>query len=145
MGLSVNTFTYAGVDEFDLSFALGYASVQDVTCYTDDGTTVVDLDFDWLSDSKVRLETGHGLVAGDEIVFRRTVTKQQLPVDLTAPGAATRENLELIALHVMYAMHELLDDRTDETHPWTLVGEADAFTELLNLDYLTLYTEARDE
>lgn len=110
MGLSVNQFTYAGDDEFDLNFALGYSSRGDVTCYKK-GPPSVDLDFDWLTPSRVRLTPGHGLVNGDEIVFRRTVSKQVLPVDLAQPGNATRENLSLLSKHVIYALHEVLDER----------------------------------
>lgn len=111
MGLSVNEFTYDGDDEFDLNFALGYASQSDVTCYKK-GVTPVDLDFDWLTSSRVRLTPGQGLVNGDEIVFRRTVSKRALPVDLTQPGNATRENLALLSKHVMFALHEVLDERS---------------------------------
>lgn len=111
MGLSVNEFTYDGDDEFDLNFALGYASQGDVTCYKN-GVTPVDLDFDWLTSSRVRLTPGQGLVNGDEIVFRRTVSKRVLPVDLTQPGNATRENLALLSKHVMFALHEVLDERS---------------------------------
>jgi hypothetical protein len=114
MGLSVNEFTYAGDDQFDLNFALGYASRGDVTCYKRDETPV-DIFFNWLTDSRVELTPGHGLVNGDEIVFRRTVSKQQLPVDITGPGKATRENLELLSRHVMYALHEVLDGRVADS------------------------------
>jgi len=114
MGLSVNQFTYAGDDEFDLNFALGYASRGDVTCYLQ-GSSPVDLDFDWLTDSRVRLEVGHGLSNGDEIVFRRTVSKQALPVNLSQPGKATRENLTLLSTHIMYALHEVLDGRVSDS------------------------------
>ena len=114
MGLSVNEFTYAGNDEFDLNFALGYASRGDVTAYKP-GDPIVDLDFDWLTDSRVRLQSGHGLVNGDGVIFRRTVSKQQLPVDLRQPGKATRENLELLSKHIMYALHEVLDGRVSDS------------------------------
>ena len=114
MGLSVNEFTYAGDDEFDLNFALGYASRGDVTAYKP-GDPIVDLDFDWLTDSRVRLQSGQGLVNGDEVIFRRTVSKQQLPVDLRQPGKATRENLELLSKHIMYALHEVLDGRVSDS------------------------------
>lgn len=110
MGLSVNKFTYAGDNEFELNFALGYASRGDVTAYKE-GSPPVTLTFDWLTDSKVKLTSGQGLVNGDEIVFRRTVSKTSLPVDLTQPGNATRENLELLGEHVLYALHEVIDGR----------------------------------
>lgn len=114
MGLSVNEFTYSGTDIFDLSFALGYASRGDVTCYKQ-GATPEDVDFDWLSDSQVQLTAGHTLSNGDEIVFRRTVSKQVLPVDIAQPGLATRPNLELLSKHVMYALHEVLDGRVADS------------------------------
>lgn len=116
MGLSVNEFTYAGDDEFNLNFALGYASKNDVTCYKK-GAPPVDLAFDWLTDNRVRLTSGHGLVNGDEIVFRRTVTKQSLPVNLNEPGKATRESLMLLSTHIMYALHEVLDGRVADSLP----------------------------
>lgn len=114
MGLSVNKFTYAGDNEFDLNFALGYSSRGDVTAYKP-GDPIVDLDFDWLTDSRVRLESGQGLSNGDTVVFRRTVSKKRLPVDLRQPGKATRENLELLSRHIMYALHEVLDGRVSDS------------------------------
>ena len=110
MGLSVNEFTYSGSNEFNLNFALGYASRGDVTCYKK-GVAPVDLDFDWLTPNRVRLAPGHMLVNGDKIVFRRTVSKNALPVNLSQPGEATRENLTLLSKHIMYALHEVLDGR----------------------------------
>lgn len=114
MGLSVNKFTYAGNNEFNLNFALGYASRGDVTAYKP-GDPVVDLNFDWLTDNRVRLEPGQGLNNGDEVIFRRTVSKQALPVDLRQPGRATRENLELLSKHIMFALHEVLDGRVSDS------------------------------
>ena len=108
MGLAVNKFTYAGDNEFDLNFALGYTSQRDVAAYKL-GEPERTIRFEWLTDSRVRLSSWNDLVNGDEIVFRRTVSKQQLPVDLLQPGEATRENLELLSKHIMYAMHEVLD------------------------------------
>jgi len=110
MSLSTNEFVYAGSDVFDLNFALGYASKADITAYKK-GDPPVDLTFDFLTDSRVQLNSGQGLTNGDEIVFRRTVSKTALPVDLTVPGRATRENLELLSKHVMRALHEVLDGR----------------------------------
>lgn len=114
MGLSVNEFTYAGINEFNLNFALGYASRGDVTCYKK-GAGEVNLAFDWLTSNRVRLAPGHRLVNGDEIVFRRTVSKKDLPVDLSQPGEATRENLTLLSKHILYALHEVLDGRVADS------------------------------
>lgn len=143
MGLSVNEFTYAGDDEFDLNFALGYASQGDVTCYKK-GDPIVDLDFDWVTSTRVRLQAGHGLQSGDELAFRRTVSKTSLPVDLSVPGNATRENLETLAAHFVYIAHELLDERTADVHPWEELGDGAIVTSLLALDYLSYYTDERD-
>lgn len=114
MGFSVNRFTYAGNDEFDLNFAQGYASRGDVTCYKE-AEPPVNLSFDWLTDSRARLSAGHGLVNGDVVVFRRTVSKTTLPVDLGQPGKATRENLTLLSKHILYALHEVLDGRVADS------------------------------
>jgi hypothetical protein len=113
MSLSVNKFTYEGQDEFDLNFALGYASRSDVSAFAD-GNPGTSIAFDWLTSSKVELAPGHGLSSGQEVVFQRTVSKSSLPVDLTQPGQATRENLTLLSRHVMYAMHEVLDGRVSD-------------------------------
>lgn len=143
MGLSVNKFTYSGTDEFDLNFALGYASRNDVTAYKS-GDPNVDIDFDWLTDERVRLQAGHDLSNGDLVVFRRTVSKQTLPVDLTQPGEATRENLEEVARHTMRAVHEILDDRVADTTPWEIIGGLGSVEIVLNYDYLSVYTTNRD-
>lgn len=110
MAFSSNTFTYAGVDEFDLNFTLGYASQNDISCVKN-GATPVALNFTWLTDSRVQLVSGHGLVNGDTITFNRTVSKSVFPVDVTVAGKATRESINLLSKHVMYAIHEVLDGR----------------------------------
>lgn len=109
MGLSMNTFLYSGSTDFDLNFALGYTSKSDVTCYKD-GAIPVDVEFDWLTDSRVRVDDTH-LSVGDTLVFRRTVSKTSLPVDLKQPSNLTRENVETAVLHSLYAFHELIDGR----------------------------------
>lgn len=109
MGLSVNEFIYEGDTDFDLNFALGYTSRSDVSCYKE-GTIPVDVDFDWLTTNRVRVDTTD-LEVGDTLVFRRTVSKVSLPVDLTAPSALTREAVQTAVLHSLYAFHELLDGR----------------------------------
>lgn len=113
MGLSVNVFTYTGSDEFDLNFAMGYASQSDITCIQS-GNPPTEYEFDWIGPSRVRLASGHGLQVGEEIKFYRTVSKTSLPVDLDAPGALTRETVEEVALHNAYMMHEILDGRIDD-------------------------------
>lgn len=144
MGLSVNTFTYAGDDTFDLNFTLGYANQTDVTCYRED-EPLIDLPFVWNTDSQVTLSSGHGLSNGDTVVFRRTVSKTLLPVDLTNPGEATREALEEALLHVVYITHELLDGRTADVHPWETVGDDTPFDVMYNYPYLNTYRAAKGE
>lgn len=143
MGLSVNQFTYVGNDEFDLNFALGYTSRGDVTAYKL-GEPLVDVNFEWVTDSKVRLTPGHVLLIGDELVFRRTVSKLSLPVNLNNPSEVTRESLTTAYKHLMYIAHELLDDRTSEVFPWELVGGYDEFTVISEFDYLTAYEQAKE-
>ena len=115
MGLSINNFTYVeGVTDYDLNFALGYASQSDISVYKD-GENPVDISFDWLTDTRIRIDDTD-LTAGDTFTATRTVSKTTLPVDLTSPGNATRENLETIVKHTVYLQHELLDGRfTDLT------------------------------
>lgn len=149
MGLSVNEFTYAGTDTFDLNFALGYISQNDVSAYTYDpiadpeALVKTALTFDWLTATQVRLQSGHGLAAGDPVVFRRTVSKSSLPVDITQPGKATRENLEVMFLYAVMVMHEVLDARTDDTWSFDIVGDA-GLQIIFDYDYLTAYVNARD-
>lgn len=143
MGLSRNEFTYAGSDEFDLNFAMGYASQSDVSCYKV-GDPPVDLEFDWLTANRVRLAAGHGLLSGDEIVFRRVVSKQSLPFDLGQPGDTTREALETVVTHTMYALHEVLDGVAADTVPWDIIGGLEEVETVLNFDYLTTYLSNRD-
>lgn len=110
MGLSLNKFTYQGSAEFDLNFALGYASKSDISAYIDKEIPV-NLVFDWLSPSRVRITVPAELQVGDTIVFARTVSKTALPVDLTQPGSLTREGVQTAILHSMYAFHEIMDGR----------------------------------
>lgn len=109
MGLSILQFEFVGETDFDLNFALGYASKSDIDCYVN-GDFPINVEFDWLTDSRVRIETTNVQV-GDEIVFTRTVNKSELPIDLTIDGNLTRENVETAVLHTLYAQHELLDGR----------------------------------
>lgn len=110
MGLSLNKFTFNGVTEFDLNFALGYASRSDVSAYIEKEVPV-NLAFDWLTTSRVRITVPAELQVGDTIVFARTVSKTALPVDLTQPGNLTREGVQTALTHSMYVYHEILDGR----------------------------------
>ena len=112
MGLSVNQFTYAGVDEFDLNFAMGYTSRSDVNCVKSGEIPEV-IEFDWLTDTRVRVVSST-LSLGDELTFYRTVSKNALPVDLNQPGASTREALEVNSRHAVMIAHEILDGRFSE-------------------------------
>lgn len=112
MGLSILKFTYAGDNDFDLNFALGYASKSTIDCYVA-ADVPFNVDFDWLTDSQVRI-VPTDVEIGDEIVFTRTVDKTGLPVDLTRDGALTRENVETCVTHALYAQHELIDGRFGE-------------------------------
>lgn len=120
MGLSVNTFTYAGEDEFDLNFAASYSSRSDVACWnngptTDPFDTPVSVTFDFITDHRVVVTDPVSI--GDELVFTRTVSKTDLPVDLTVPGNLTREGIEAGLRHAMYISHEVLDGRIEDSLP----------------------------
>ena len=126
MGLSLNKFTFTGSDEFDLNFALGYASASDVTAFIEKAEPI-DLVFDWITASRVRITVPPELEVGDTIVFARTVSKTTLPVDLTQPGNLTREGVQTAILHSMYAYHEILDGRFGD-----LVEVSDALLQTIN-------------
>lgn len=149
MGLSVNELTYAGADTFDLNFALGYISAEDVTAYTydavndPDAENPVDLTFDFNTETQVTLTAGHGLTIGDPVVFRRTVSKLTLPVDVTVEGDATRENLQKLFLYTVMALHEVLDGRTADPGAFETV-DTDGLQIIFDYDYLDAYTTARD-
>lgn len=127
MGLSLNKFTFTGYDEFDLNFALGYASKSDVSAFIEKETPV-NLVFDWVTDSRVRITVPAELEVGDTVVFARTVSKTILPVDLTQPGNLTREGVQTAILHSMYAYHEILDGRFGN-----LVELSDAMLNTINV------------
>lgn len=146
MGLSLNKFTFTGGDEFDLNFALGYASASDVSAFIEKAVPV-NLEFDWLTANRVRITVPPELAVGDTIVFARTVSKTTLPVDLTHPGNLTREGVQTAILHSMYAYHEILDGRFGD-----LVEVSDALlqtidaattTALENLLFLANFTSEK--
>ena len=146
MGLSLNKFTFTGDDEFDLNFALGYASASDVSAFIEKAVPV-NLEFDWITTNRVRITVPPELSVGDTIVFARTVSKTALPVDLTQPGNLTREGVQTAILHSMYAYHEILDGRFGD-----LVEVSDALlqtidaataTALENLLFLANFTSEK--
>ena len=127
MGLSLNKFTFQGGAEFDLNFALGYASKSDISAYIEKEVPV-NLAFDWLTPSRVRITVPSELQVGDTVVFARTVSKTTLSVDLTQPGNLTREGVQTAILHSMYVYHEILDGRFSD-----LVEVSDAMLTSINL------------
>lgn len=146
MGLSVNKFTYTGDNEFDLNFALGYTSAEDITAYVDSAVPF-NIEFDWLTPSRVRIVKPAELQIGDTVVFSRTVSKTSLPVNLTQPGDMTRESVQAAVLHSLYAYHELLDGRVTgfpDVSDATLraINEATE-TALANLLFLANFTSER--
>lgn len=114
MGHSIISYTYDGsTTDYDLTFTLGYTSEATIAAYVE-GDTPVALTFDFISTNRVRLTDTSVLSNGDTIVFTRTVSKTAIEVDLTAPGAATRESLMSNYLQLMYAYHELIDGRVGD-------------------------------
>lgn len=145
MGLSINEYTYTGDTVFDLNFATGFASRDDVTCWdVTDPDNAIAVTFTWLTDAQVDIDDA-GMPTDTPLEFRRTVSKTELPVDITVAGSATRANLQLVALHAMRVMHEVLDGRGDAVADGSLISsESDLLDEIYNTDYVTVYTDERD-
>lgn len=112
MAYTLQDFTFDGTREFDLNFSTGYQSRGDVTCHIRETSTR--LQFEWLTDSRVRITTP-SIPTGTQIRFERTVSKHRLPFDLRLPEAATREAISACVLHTFRAMQELLDGRFSES------------------------------
>jgi hypothetical protein len=112
VGLSILRFNYTGDTDFDLNFAGGYASKSDVSAYIDRATDSA-LQFDWLTDSQVRI-IPDTLAIGEQITFIRTVSKTTLPVDFSVAGTVTRENVTTATMHALYVAHEMLDGRISD-------------------------------
>ena len=112
MGYSVNRYVYnGGPQQFNLNFALGYVSRSHVFCYIEgelDGSgNQVYKSFDWIDDNTI--EVTDTLTVGQEVTVQRVVPKQQLYVDFTNEGTATRRNLNTGFRQSLMAVHELLD------------------------------------
>ena len=125
MALSVIEYQYDGSEtDYDIPFAMGYESQSDVSAYgiTSSGSKVA-LVFDFIPDTRVGVTPGSlaTLQAGDTVRFERVVSKTALPVDLTADGNLTRDNVQAAIRHAVYTAHEAFD-AAEETRNLSLKG-----------------------
>lgn len=117
MGLSINEYTYSGgAREFPVNFALGFLNREDVTVYVQgefDGTgSIVYRDFTWINDGLISVDDA--LTVNDIVVVQRTVDKENLVVNFTVEGTATRSNIQRGLTQAMMAMHEFIDGRVSD-------------------------------
>lgn len=111
MSHSIIKVPYDGsTTDYDLTFTLGYTSESQIDVHVE-GDPPVSLPFDFIRDTRIRLTDTSELSVNDVIAITRTVTKEELAVDLTVPGSSTRDALQSNHLQLLYAVHELLDGR----------------------------------
>lgn len=114
MQYSINEYVYTGgAQEFDINFALGFdrADVNAQIKPRDLYEAPIPLGIVWLTNSRVRLTPDGAIEGGRTVQIQRTVAKDKLPWDFTAPDAVRRESLNYSFTHLLYAIHELLDGR----------------------------------
>ncbi len=118
MGLSTNTYTYAGgTQTFVINFSLGFIERSDVQVRinnaVDGSGDAVYIDFIWIDDSNILIESA--LTIGDTVEISRTVSKTELEVDFVAGADITPDNLNLNALQGLMVYQELVDGRIEGT------------------------------
>lgn len=129
MGLSINEIVYTGGSRvFTFNFALGYLNRSDVSVYVQgefDGTgEQLYRDFTWNSDNEIEVTDPITASVSEPatVVIQRTVAKDDLVVDFTNEGSATRRNLMFGITQAMMAMHEFIDGRIEpleEVYPFS--------------------------
>lgn len=126
MGYSINKYPYAGSNEFDLNFTLGYINRSDVFAYVQDeldtqGSQVF-RDITWLDNNRVRVSGTFS--TGDTVVLQRVVSKQALVIDFETEGTATRQALNTGFKQAIMAVHELYDGALADTALVTATPDA---------------------
>ena len=112
MAHSYTRYTFNGSrTDYDLTFSGGFRVRNEVSAVKL-GAPETPINFDWLSDTRVRINTS-GLVSGDLIEFRRTVSKTSVPVNLLLPNNFTREAIVTAVTHTLQALQEVIDGRVD--------------------------------
>lgn len=116
MGYSRLEYPYSGgAQDFAVNFALDYLDQTDITVYVQgevDGLgDQLYRTFTWVSEGTVRVTDP--LPSPCTVVVERTVTKDQLEIDLSQTGAVTRVTLVRAFKQLMMNIHELLDGRAD--------------------------------
>jgi len=112
MGYSYNTHVYtSGAQEFPVHFTLGYINKQDVFVNVigevDGEGSEIYRDFEWIDDATIRVT--EPLTEGDVVKIQRVVSKQELMVDFTTPGSASRDSLNAGFKQLLMAIHEMYD------------------------------------
>ncbi len=116
MAFSLLTATYTGGPRvFQLSFALGYLERSDIQVNVlgelDAMGNPINRAFTF--NSATEIVVTDTIPANSTVRISRTVDKEALPVDFSAPGSATREALDTNARYLIMAVHEALDGRLD--------------------------------
>ncbi len=130
MGLSTNTYTYAGgAQTFVVNFSLGFIDRDDVEVRVNnavDGSgDPVFSAYTWIDDSNITVTDP--LTVGDKVTVQRTVSKSDLQVDFAEGADITPLNLNLIALQGLMVYQELVDGRIEGAEsPSDAADRADA-------------------
>lgn len=115
MPLSILTSTYtSGPQVFDASFALGVLKPEHLSAYVvgeiDGEGAQVYRPFVWNKLAQTMTITTP-LTNGDVVVRARTVPKEILLTSFQAGADVTKRNLDFNSLHLIHAIHEILDNR----------------------------------
>ena len=100
--------------QFTVDFALGYISESDVTCRVGDevdgSNDPIYRTITFLSETLVEI-SGDAPGVGVNVVFDRTVDKEDLVVDFSNGDILDEDNLDAVLEQIMMAVHEVLDGR----------------------------------
>lgn len=115
MGYSVITQTGTGAtNQFTVNFALGYFTLDDVTCQvnneTDGGGNPLYRTITAITDTLFQI-SGAAPALGVPVVFTRTVDPTTLKVDWQNDAIIDEENLNNAQKQALYLVHQFLDGR----------------------------------
>lgn len=100
--------------QFTVDFALGYINESDVTCRVGDevdgSNDPIYRTITFLSETLVEI-SGDAPGVGVNVVFDRTVDKEDLVVDFSNGDILDEDNLDAVLEQIMMAVHEVLDGR----------------------------------
>lgn len=100
--------------QFTVDFALGYINESDVTCRVGDevdgSNDPIYRTITFLSETLVEI-SGDAPGTGVNVVFDRTVDKEDLVVDFSNGDILDEDNLDAVLEQIMMSVHEVLDGR----------------------------------